>query len=307
MSPAGDTPRPPRRITPFERPQYTDGARRFPLSDTATVALVHDALEEDQAFNDVTTIATVLSTRHVRARLVAREAGVIAGVPLALAAFRLLDEQIEIRIDREDGTIVEPGATVLHLSGHARGILAAERTALNFMQHLSGIASITRKYVEAVRGTHAAILDTRKTTPGWRHLEKYAVRCGGGVNHRLDLASGVLVKDNHLAAVDGDVAVAVKRVRQHADPGTPIQVECDAIAQVRAAIEAGAESVLLDNMSLDQMREAVAIAKGRAITEASGGVRLDTVREIAETGVDRISVGALTHSAPALNLALDFD
>ena len=159
MSPAGDTPRPPRRITPFERPQYTDGARRFPLSDTATVALVHDALEEDQAFNDVTTIATVLSTRHVRARLVAREAGVIAGVPLALAAFRLLDEQIEIRIDREDGTIVEPGATVLHLSGHARGILAAERTALNFMQHLSGIASITRKYVEAVRGTHAAILD----------------------------------------------------------------------------------------------------------------------------------------------------
>jgi nicotinate-nucleotide pyrophosphorylase (carboxylating) len=307
MSPSGDTPHPPRRITPFERPHYADGARRFPLSDTATVALVHDALEEDQAFNDVTTIATVLSTRHVRARLVAREAGLIAGVPLALAAFRLLDEQIEIRIDNEDGTIVERGATVLHLSGHARGILAAERTALNFMQHLSGIASITRQYVDAVRGTHAAILDTRKTTPGWRHLEKYAVRCGGGVNHRVDLASGVLIKDNHLAAVDGDVAVAVKRVRQHAEPGTPIQVECDAIAQVRAAIEAGAESVLLDNMSLEQLREAVAIAKGRAITEASGGVRLDTVRGIAETGVDRISVGALTHSAPALNLALDFD
>jgi nicotinate-nucleotide pyrophosphorylase (carboxylating) len=307
MSPAGDSPHPPRRITPFERPHYADGARRFPLSDTATVALVHDALEEDRAFNDVTTIATVLSTRHVRARLVARESGVISGVPLALAAFRLLDEQIEIRIDSEDGSIVERGATVLHLSGHARGILAAERTALNFMQHLSGIASITRKYVEAVRGTHAAILDTRKTTPGWRHLEKYAVRCGGGVNHRVDLATGVLIKDNHLAAVDGDVAVAVKRVRQHAEPGTPIQVECDAIVQVRAAIEAGAESVLLDNMSLEQLREAVAIAKGRAITEASGGVRLDTVRGIAETGVDRISVGALTHSAPALNLALDFD
>ena len=307
MSPAGDAPHPPRRITPFERPHYADGARRFPLSDTETAALARDALEEDQAFNDVTSIATVLSTRHVRARLVAREAGVIAGVPLALAAFRALDEQIEIRIDSEDGTIVEPGATVLHLSGHARGILAAERTALNFMQHLSGIASSTRKYVEAVRGTHAAILDTRKTTPGWRHLEKYAVRCGGGVNHRVDLASGVLIKDNHLAAVDGDVAVAVKRVRQHAEPGTPVQVECDAIAQVRAAIEAGAESVLLDNMSLDQLRDAVAIAKGRAITEASGGVRLDTVRAIAETGVDRISVGALTHSAPALNLALDFD
>ena len=307
MSPAGDTPHPPRRITPFEQPQYADGARRFPLSDTATAALVHAALEEDRAFSDVTSIATVVSTRRVRARLVAREAGVIAGVPLALAAFRLLDEQIEIRIDSEDGTIVEPGATVLHLSGHARGILSAERTALNFMQHLSGIASMTRQYVEAVRGTHAAILDTRKTTPGWRHLEKYAVRCGGGVNHRIDLASGVLIKDNHLAAVDGDIAVAVKRVRQHAEPGTPVQVECDAIAQVRAAIEAGAESVLLDNMSLEQMRDAVAIAKGRAMTEASGGVRLDTVRAIAETGVDRISVGALTHSAPALNLALDFD
>lgn len=307
MSPTGETPRPPRRITPFERPQYADGARRFPLSDAATAALVHDALEEDQAFNDITTIATVLSTRHVRARLVAREAGVIAGVPLALAAFHLLDEAIEIRIDAEDSSLVERGATLLHLSGHARGILAAERTALNFMQHLSGIASVTRKYVEAVRGTQAAILDTRKTTPGWRRLEKYAVRCGGGVNHRADLATGVLIKDNHLAAVDGDIGVAVRRVRQHTAPGMPVQVECDSVGQVRAAIEAGAEGVLLDNMTLDQMRESVAIAKGRAVTEASGGVRLDTVRSIAETGVDRISVGALTHSVSALNLALDFD
>ena len=307
MSPSDDAPHPPRRITPFERPRYSDGARRFPLTDTVTVALVHDALEEDQAFIDVTTIATVLSTRKVRARLVARDAGVIAGVPLALAAFRLLDEQIEIRIDSEDGTIVDRGATVLYISGNARGILAAERTALNYLQHLSGIATITRQYVEAVRGTHAAILDTRKTTPGWRHLEKYAVRCGGGVNHRVDLASGVLIKDNHLAAVDGDVVAAVKRVRQHVPPGTPIQVECDTVEQVRTAIEAGAESVLLDNMSLEQMRDAVAIARGRAITEASGGVRLGTVRGIAETGVDRISVGALTHSAPALNLAIDFD
>jgi nicotinate-nucleotide pyrophosphorylase (carboxylating) len=307
MSPSGDAPHRPRRITPFEQPQHADGARRFPLSAAATTALVRDALEEDRAFNDVTTIATVLSTRHVRARLVARDAGVIAGVPLALAAFRLLDELIEIRIDSEDGTIVERGTTVLHLTGHARGILAAERTALNFLQHLSGIASLTRNYVDAVQGTHAAILDTRKTTPRWRHLEKYAVRCGGGVNHRVDLASGVLIKDNHLAAVDGDVAIAIKRVRQHAAPGIPIQVECDTIVQVRAAIEAGAESVLLDNMSLEQLREAVAIAKGRAVSEASGGVRLETVRGIAETGVDRISVGALTHSAPALNLALDFD
>jgi nicotinate-nucleotide pyrophosphorylase (carboxylating) len=186
-------------------------------------------------------------------------------------------------------------------------MLAAERTALNFLQHLSGVASLTHRFVEAVKGTHAAIVDTRKTLPGWRRLEKYAVRCGGGINHRADLASAVLIKDNHLAAVDGDVAVAIKRVREYAPKGTPIQVEVETPAQARTAVEAGAESILLDNMPTDAMLECVAIARGRCLTEASGGVRLDTVREIAETGVDRISVGALTHSAPALNLALDFE
>jgi len=297
----------PRRITPFSPASYAAGTLRFPLTEPGIVALVQEALEEDRAFEDVTTIATVLPARRARAQLVAREAGIVSGVPLALAAFHLLDPRIEIRVDSEDGGRVEPGSTVLFLSGHARGMLGAERTALNFLQRLSGVATLTRRFVDAVRGTRAAIVDTRKTTPGWRRLEKYAVRCGGGVNHRSDLSSGVLIKDNHLAAVDGDIALAVRRVREHAPAGTPVQVECETPAQVRAALEAGAESVLLDNMPVQALRESVAVAKGRCITEASGGVRLDSVRAIAETGIDRISVGALTHSAPALNLALDFE
>jgi nicotinate-nucleotide pyrophosphorylase (carboxylating) len=300
-----EPPHPPRRITPFEPPHF--GFARFPLSEAGIIALVQDALDEDKAFDDVTTLATVLPTRRTRGRLVVREPGVISGVPLALAAFRLLDEKVEIRIDAEDGKTMRRDESVLFLSGHARGLLAAERTALNFMQHLSGIASLTRRFVEAVRGTHAAIVDTRKTLPGWRRLEKYAVRCGGGVNHRADLASAVLIKDNHLAAVDGDVALAIKRVRDYAPKGTPVQIEVETPEQARTAVNSGAESILLDNMSNEAMRECVAIARSRCITEASGGVRLDTVRAIAETGVDRISVGALTHSAPALNLALDFE
>jgi nicotinate-nucleotide pyrophosphorylase (carboxylating) len=175
------------------------------------------------------------------------------------------------------------------------------------MQRLSGVASLTAKYVEAVRGTRARILDTRKTTPGWRLLEKYAVRAGGGTNHRLSLSSAVLIKDNHLAAVDGDVSVAVKRARDLAPVGTKVEVECDRIEQVQAALDAKADIIMLDNMTHAQMAEGVRLVKGRAITEASGGVNLDTVRRIAETGVDWISVGALTHSAPALDLALDFE
>jgi nicotinate-nucleotide pyrophosphorylase (carboxylating) len=302
---AHEPPHPPRRITPFEPPHY--GWARFPLSEAGIISLVKDALDEDAAFEDVTTLATVLPTRRTRARLVAREPGVVSGVPLALAAFRLLDEKVEIRVDAEDGAPLKRDETVLYLSGHARGMLSAERSALNFLQHLSGVASLTRRFVEAVKGTRAAIVDTRKTLPGWRRLEKYAVRCGGGVNYRSDLASAVLIKDNHLAAVDGDIAVAIKRVRDYAPKGTPIQVEVETPAQARTAVDSGAESILLDNMPVEAMRECVAIARGRCVTEASGGVRLDTVREIAESGVDRISVGALTHSAPALNLALDFE
>jgi nicotinate-nucleotide pyrophosphorylase (carboxylating) len=298
-------PQPPRRITPFETPHF--GFARFPLSEAEIIKVVQSALDEDAAFGDITTLATVLPTRRTRARLVAREPGVLCGVPLALAAFRILDERVEIRVDAEDGTALKRDETALFLSGHARGLLAAERTALNFLQHLSGIASLTSRFVEAVKGTRAAIVDTRKTLPGWRRLEKYAVRCGGGTNHRADLASAVLIKDNHLAAVDGDVALAIKRVRAYAPEETPIQIEVETPEQARIAVDAGAESLLLDNMSSDAMRECVEIARGRCTTEASGGVRFETVRAIAETGVDRISIGALTHSAPALNLAVDFE
>lgn len=279
----------------------------FPLSAEQVTAHVRVALQEDEAFHDVSTLATILSTRHVRSAIVARREGVIAGVPMAIEAFRQLDPSIAVRTDAPDGTRVKRGDTVLALNGHARGMLSAERTALNYLQHLSGVASLTARFVDAVKGTSAQILDTRKTTPGWRLLEKYAVRCGGGTNHRLDLRSGVLIKDNHLAAVNGDIAMAVSRARQLAAPGTPVQVECDTLEQVDAALAAGADWVLLDNMDTDRLAAAVERCRGRAITEASGGVTLESVRRIAETGVDRISIGALTHSVPALDLGLDFD
>lgn len=299
---------PPRRLTPLDTPSIDlRTVLRFPLLPTQVSSLVREALQEDGAFNDVTTIATVLSDRRARARLVARQPGVVAGVALAIEAFHQLDPKMSIRIDAEDGRRVARGDSVLFLSGHARGLLSAERVALNFLQRLSGVATLTCQYVDAVRGTRARILDTRKTTPGWRALEKYAVRAGGGVNHRLDLASSVLIKDNHLAAVDGDIGVAVRRARDLVEPGATIEVECDRIEQVRAALEARADIILLDNMSPALMRECVELVAGRAITEASGGVNLDTVRAIAESGVDHISVGALTHSAPAMNLALDFE
>lgn len=297
----------PRTITPLDTTVVRRGPHGFPLSPQDTTAVVKQALDEDQAFNDISTLATVVSTRHVRAGIVARRDGVICGVPLACEAFMQLDPSITIRVEAEDSAHVKKGDVLLSLSGHARGILSAERVALNYMQRLSGIATLTARYVDAVAGTEARILDTRKTTPGWRRLEKYAVRMGGGLNHRMDLRSGVLIKDNHLAAVGGDIALAVTRARGLARKGTPIQVECDNLEQLDQAIEAGADSVLLDNMSLEMLRAAVERCRGRVKTEASGGVTLDTVRRIAETGVDRISVGALTHSPPALDVALDFD
>jgi nicotinate-nucleotide pyrophosphorylase (carboxylating) len=298
----------PRTITPLSV-AAVDGKDllRFPLKQEGLSALVRSALQEDCAFNDLTTIATVVSDRRARARLVARERGVIAGVPLALEAFRLLDPKVAIRVDLEDGHRVSEGAPVLFVTGHARALLSAERVALNFLQRLSGIASMTAKYVDAVKGTSAKILDTRKTTPGWRTLEKYAVRAGGGVNHRLDLASGVLIKDNHLAAIDGDVKLAVRRARDIAPSDVKIEVECESIEQVVEAVEAGADIIMLDNMATALMAECVRLIKRRAIVEASGGVDLTTVRAIAETGVDWISVGSLTHSARAMDLALDFE
>ncbi len=300
----------PRTITPLDTPAIRSraaSALEFPLSPDDVRAKVRVALDEDQAFNDVSTLATVVSTRHVRGSLVARHDGVIAGVALAVEAFHQLDAGMTIRVDAEDGARVAAGASVLHLTGHARGMLSAERVALNYLQRLSGIATLTAAFVAAVAGTKAQILDTRKTTPGWRALEKYAVRAGGGMNHRMDLRSGVLIKDNHLAAIGGDIAAAVARARAIAAPNTPVEVECDSLAQVEQALAAGADWILLDNMSIEMLRDAVARCHQKATTEASGGVTLDSVRRIAETGVDRISVGALTHSAPALDLALDFE
>jgi nicotinate-nucleotide pyrophosphorylase (carboxylating) len=211
-----------------------------------------------------------------------------------------------VRTTVKDGQLVDAGAEVMFITASPRGLLSAERVALNFMQRLSGIATLTHEFVDAIEGTKARILDTRKTTPGWRRLEKYAVRAGGGMNHRMDLGAAVLIKDNHLASLDGDVSIAVERVRALA-PGKAVEVECDNLDQVSRALAARAEIILLDNMSLAKLREAVRMIDGRAVSEASGGVNLQTVRGIAETGVDWISVGALTHSVPALDLALDFE
>ena len=299
----------PRTITPLSTPAVLGGMGllRFPYHQDELRSLVRNALDEDEAFNDLTTIATVVSDRHARGQLVSRADGVLCGVPLAVEAFRQLDPKVTIRVDLEDGARLRKGSNILYLSGHARALLAAERVALNFMQRLSGIATLTARYVEAVKGTKAKILDTRKTTPGWRLLEKYAVRAGGGTNHRLNLSAAVLIKDNHLAAVDGDVALAVRRARDLAPAGTKIEVECDRIEQVQAALDANADIVMFDNMRPEEMARCVELVAGRAITEASGGVRLETVRAIAQAGVDWISVGALTHSAGALDLALDFE
>ncbi len=194
----------------------------------------------------------------------------------------------------------------MFITAAPRGLLSAERVALNYLQRLSGIATVTRQFVDAIAGTSAKILDTRKTTPGWRRLEKYAVRTGGGTNHRMDLGAAVMIKDNHLAALDGDIKLAVSRARTVA-PGKAVEVECDSITQVRAALAAGADIIMLDNMTPSRMKEALGIIDGRAVSEASGGVSLSTVRAIAETGVDWISVGALTHSAKSLDLGLDFE
>jgi nicotinate-nucleotide pyrophosphorylase (carboxylating) len=298
----------PRRIAALaERGFAPVRGLRFPYARLMTTTIVRDALDEDGAANDLTSIATIVSDRRQRCVIIAREAGVIAGIPLAREAFRQRDPKASVRAGVRDGQRVNAATPVIFVTGHARGLLSAERVALNFMQRLSGVASLTRKYVDAVKGTGVKILDTRKTTPGWRRLEKYAVRAGGGMNHRTDLSSAVLIKDNHLAAVDGDIELAVRRSRELAPAGTPVEVECDNLDQVRSALVAEAEVIMLDNMSEPMMREAVQLINGRAVTEASGGVTLDSARAIAETGVDWISVGALTHSARAMDLSLDFE
>ena len=297
----------PRRISILaQRGLGPSGPLRFPYARLMTARIVREALDEDAADNDITSIATIMSERRSRCRVVARQRGVIAGIALAREAFRQRDPKSSVRATVKDGQLVDAGADVMFVTASPRGLLSAERVALNYLQRLSGIATITHQFADAVAGTSARILDTRKTTPGWRILEKYAVRAGGGMNHRMDLGAAVLIKDNHLAALDGDVAMAVQRARALA-PDKPIEIECDRIEQVAKALDAGAEIIMLDNMNPAKLREAVALVDGRAVTEASGGVRLETVRAIAETGVDWISVGALTHSAKALDLALDFE
>jgi nicotinate-nucleotide pyrophosphorylase (carboxylating) len=284
----------------------TSAALGFPLSASETRALVRAALDEDRAFEDVTTLATVAPDARGHAAIVARSAGVISGLPLAVTTFETMSPEVNVHVVAGDGGHVSAGGVVADIAGPWRALLSAERVALNFVQRLSGVATLTARYVEAVRGTAARIYDTRKTTPTFRALEKYAVRCGGGVNHRADLAEAVLIKDNHLAALGGDIALAVRRARGAARPGICVEVECDDVAQVDAALAAGADVILLDNMPLDAMRACVARVAGRVPLEASGGVTPERVRAIAETGVDRISVGGLTHSPPALDLGLDY-
>jgi len=278
----------------------------FPLSREACELLARVALEEDHAFDDVTTTSVVPASARASAVMVARSGGVIAGLPLAAAIFEVLDNNTTCRPLVSDGARVPANEAVLEIEGSARAVLSAERVALNFAQRLSGIATLTARYVSAVRGTGAKILDTRKTTPGLRVLEKYAVRCGGGVNHRADLSAAVLIKDNHLATLGGDIALAMRRAREKAPMGIQVEVECDTREQVSQALDAGADVILLDNMSPEEMAKCVALVHGAAIVEASGGISLESVRLVAETGVDWISVGALTHSVPALDLALDF-
>jgi len=267
-------------------------------------------LAEDVGSGDATTLATIPEKAQVKANLRGREPLVLAGIQLAEQAFRQLSLEVLFSQKAEDGQRVGANETILEISGPARPILTAERVALNFVQRLSGVATLTAQYVEAIRGTNTRILDTRKTTPGWRQLEKYAVLCGGGHNHRFGLFDMVLVKDNHLAALKtaapNAVAAAVRSARQ-AYPNLKVEVEADTLEQVEQAVEAGADVVLLDNMNPVQLRLAVRACKGKTQTEASGGVTLATVRAIAETGVDFISVGAVTHSARAVDIGLDFE
>jgi nicotinate-nucleotide pyrophosphorylase (carboxylating) len=263
---------------------------------------VYAALAEDVGEGDVTTEATVDEDAVAAATLVIREPAVVCGLRTAEAVFRALEEDVEFELLVEEGASLAEGGDVARVSGSARAILTGERTALNFLGRLSGIATLARRYVDAVAGTGVVILDTRKTTPGLRALEKHAVATGGGRNHRFGLDEGVLVKDNHLRAA-GSIAEAVARLRAATD--LSIEVECDTLDQVGEAIAAGADALLLDNMSLDELRAAVALVGGRARLEASGGVALDTVRAIAETGVDEISIGALTHSARSLDVSLE--
>ncbi len=277
----------------FSRDNVTDAA-----CGKVTAVDVQTWLAEDVRSGDVTSTTVIDEDAVCEARILVKEPGVVCGLAAAAAVFEALGARLEPLA--ADGDRVDAGP-VARVDGPARAVLTGERLALNLVGRLSGIATLTRRYVDAVDGTHTIILDTRKTTPGLRELEKEAVRCGGGTNHRLGLDDGILIKDNHLRLAPS-IAEAVDRARA---AGLPVEVECDTLAQVSEALEAGADRILLDNMTPDELRAAVSLVGGRAETEASGGVSLETVRAIAETGVDFISVGALTHSARALDVSLE--
>ena len=271
--------------------------------------LVRRALAEDMGSGDATSIALIPASTMAHAAIVARERLTVAGLALAKMCFNEVDDTIKFERITDDGNSLETGCLLLRVVGSARGILAGERTALNFLQRLSGIATMTAKYREAIEGTGAQLLDTRKTTPGWRTIEKYAVACGGGTNHRMGLHDMVLIKDNHLAIlhnVANPIGTAIARAREKW-PGLKIEVEADTLGQAEQAVTAGADVILLDNMPPEKLREAVQLVDGRSKLEASGGITLNNIRAVAETGVDFISVGALTHSPLAVDIALDFE
>jgi nicotinate-nucleotide pyrophosphorylase (carboxylating) len=278
------------------------------LSPLAIDQAVCRALDEDLGrAGDITSIATIPETTQAHAVLIARQAGVIAGLPLAVATFQKLSPDLNIRAHVRDGANVVEGLPVLTISGRARAVLAGERTALNFVGRLSGIATLTSDYVRRAAGTNLRICCTRKTTPGLRALEKYAVRCGGGFNHRFGLDDAILIKDNHIA-VAGGVRAVLERARAQAGHLVKIEIEVDTLAQLREVLDTGlADVVLLDNMDVATLTEAVKLANSRVVLEASGGVTLASIAKIAATGVDYVSSGALTHSAPNFDVALDID
>ena len=272
--------------------------------------LVAKTLEEDSAWEDITTLATIPPHWQGKGQIVAKASGILAGLEVAALAFELRDPSVRFHGIVSDGAHLEPGMGVAVVQGPVASILGAERTALNFLQRLSGIATETARYVQAVAGTRARLVDTRKTTPGLRTLEKYAVRVGGGYNHRTHLGDGILVKDNHLAAMAAaglDMVQGLRQIRDRVPHTLRVEVEVTSLEQLQQALEAGVDAVLLDNMPVELMRRAVQIVGGRALVEASGGIRLNNVRAVAETGVDIISVGALTHSVTALDMSLELE
>ncbi|TNB49803.1 carboxylating nicotinate-nucleotide diphosphorylase [Martelella lutilitoris] len=277
-----------------------------PLPRLIIEPAVRRALEEDLGLaGDVTANAVIPADHRSTVVMAVRKEGVIAGLDAAALAFALIDPEIRMARHVEDGETVAAGATIATVTGPSRALLTGERTALNFLGHLSGIATVTRSIVDAVAGTGASIVCTRKTTPGLRALEKYAVKAGGGGNHRFSLADAVLIKDNHIA-IAGDIQTAILRAKENAGHMVKIEVEVDTLEQLEQAMAVGVDAVLLDNMTPETLRRAVAIVGGRAVTEASGGITPETARAVAEAGVDLISIGWLTHSAPVLDIGLDY-